>query len=175
MNSLALLLALPLLAGCGGRADAPGEYESLEYCVTECVDAAFSNCPNNPWDVNYSYGPEHLTINGKNVDKMQYKEWHKRLLNSEAEMADRVSDLRDLLLTKLEEAGARIGSSATKRTADNRLADGPDSLFGFRISYTSASEEGQIWVRRVNHGPQVRRGGDADNSIFIVFHGVKTN
>jgi hypothetical protein len=46
---------------------------------------------------------------------------------------------------------------------------------GFKIPYTSASEEGQVWVRRVNHGPQVRRDGVADNSIFIVFHGAKTN
>ena len=51
----------------------------------------------------------------------------------------------------------------------------PGVRSGFKIPYTSASEEGQVWVRRVNHGPQVRRDGVADNSIFIVFHGAKTN
>ena len=43
MKLTATLLALALLAGCGVRALAYGEYETLQDCVTECVDAAWGD------------------------------------------------------------------------------------------------------------------------------------
>ena len=151
MKSLALLLALSLLAGCGFRALAYSEYETLQDCVIECVDATWGDVK----DINVSGG-----CAGGGSNRAKAREWSYKLPLSEAEMADRVSDLRDLLLTKLEEAGANIhGRGATGN---------PDDLVGFDLDYSSAGEEGMIWARRVSHG-------DEYNSIFIVFHGVNTN
>ncbi len=151
MKSLALLIALPLLASCGFRALAAVDYDSLEDCVTECVDAAWGDVK----DINVSGG-----YSAGGSTKAKGMEWSYKLPLSEAEMADRVSDLRDLLLTKLEEAGANIhGRGSTGN---------PDDLIGFDLDYTSAGEEGMVWARRVSHGAEY-------NSIFIVFHGVNTN
>jgi hypothetical protein len=147
MRSFAMLLALSLFAGCGVRATGSGEYSSLQNCVTECVDAAWG-------DVTGAGGGR------SGNSKARGTQWAYRLSLSEADMADRTAALRDLLLTKLEEAGAHIhgrGSSGK-----------PDNLIGFSLDYTSAGEEGVVWARRVSHG-------DEDNSIFIVFHGVNTN
>jgi hypothetical protein len=149
MKSFAMLLALSLFAGCVLDS---GEYSSLKTCVTECVDAAWGDAIAN----NGSKGGHSGGASSRACDT----EWNYRFLLSEADMADRTATLRDLLLTKLEEAGAHIhgrGSSGE-----------PDNLIGFSLDYTSASEEGKVWVRRVSHG-------DGDNSIFIVFHGVNIN
>ena len=43
MKSLSILLALPLLTGCGMRTLAYSEYETLLDCVTECVDATWED------------------------------------------------------------------------------------------------------------------------------------
>ena len=151
MKNLSLLLALPLLSSCGIRALAFGEYETLQDCVTECVDAAWGDVK----DINVSGG-----YAGGGTTKAKSMEWSYKLPLSEAEMADRVSNLRDLLVTKLEEAGATVhGRGSTGN---------PDDLVGFDLDYSTAGEEGMIWARRVNHGNEY-------NSIYIVFHGVNTN
>jgi hypothetical protein len=151
MKSLALLLALPLLSSCGVRALAYSEYETLQDCVIECVDATWGDVK----DINISGGHS-----GGGSNRAKARKWSYMLPLSEVEMANRVFNLRDLLMTKLEEAGARIhGRGATGN---------PDDLKGFDLDYTSAGEEGMVWARRVNHGNEY-------NSIFIVFHGVNTN
>jgi hypothetical protein len=151
MRSFAILLALSLFAGCGVRALASGEYSSLQDCVTECVDAAWGDVKTLNRSGGYSVGGN---------SKARGTQWEYRLSLSKADMADRTAALRDLLLTKLEEAGAHIHGRGT--TGE------PDNLIGFSLNYTSAGEEGMVWARRVSHG-------DEDNSIFIVFHGVNTN
>ncbi len=151
MRSFAILLALSLFAGCGVRALASGEYSSLQDCVTECVDAAWGDVKTLNRSGGYGAGGN---------SKARGTQWEYRLSLSEADMADRTAALRDLLLTKLEEAGAHIHGRGTSGK--------PDNLIGFSLDYTSAGEEGMVWARRVSHG-------DEDNSIFIVFHGVNTN
>ena len=151
MKSLALLIALPLLASCGFRALAAVDYDSLEDCVTECVDATWGDVK----DINVSGG-----YSAGGSTKAKGRQWNYKLPLSEAEMATRVSDLRELLLTKLEEAGANIHGRGT--------SGNPDDLIAFDLDYSTAGEEGMVWARRVNHGNEY-------NSIFIVFHGVNTN
>ena len=152
MRSFAMLLALSLFAGCGVRDLISGEYSSLQGCVTECVDTAWGDVTANK----RSSGGRSTGASSKAAGT----EWNYRFLLSEADMADRTATLRDLLLTKLEEAGAVIHGRGTSGE--------PDNLIGFSLDYTSAGEEGMVWARRVSHG-------DEDNSIFIVFHGVNTN
>ncbi len=151
MRSFAILLALSLFAGCSFRALASVEYSSLKDCVTECVDAAWGDVKTLNRSGVYGAGGN---------SKARGTQWNYRLSLSEADMADHTSTLRDLLLTKLEEAGAHIHGRGTSGK--------PDNLIGFSLDYTSAGEEGMVWARRVSHG-------DEDNSIFIVFHGVNTN
>ena len=96
---------------------------------------------------------------GGNSDGGHYI-WDHRYSLSEQEMADRMSDFRDLLLQKLEAAGANIhGRGSTGN---------PDSLIAFTLSYSHADAESMIWARRVSHG-------EGDHSVFIVWHGVKVD
>jgi len=150
MKKLALLLTLPLLASCGLQTLTSGNYDTLEDCVIECVDAAWGDVNDDA----LSRG------GGGGTSKARGREWSYKLNLSEAEMADRVANMRDLLLTKLEEAGANIHGRGT--------SGNPDELIGFSLDYTSSGEEGMVWARRVSHG-------DGHNSIFIVFHGANTN
>jgi len=151
MKSFALLLALPLLTGCGMRTLAYSEYETLLDTVTECVDATWDDVK----DINVSGGQS-----GGGSNRAKAMEWSYKLPLSETEMANRVFKLRDLLVTRLEEAGAQFHGRGT--------TGNPDDLIGFDLDYSTAGEEGMIWARRVNHGNEY-------NSIFIVFHGVNTN
>jgi len=151
MKSIALLLALPLLVSCGLRTIGVVNYDSLEECVTECVDLAWADVKDT--SVSGGHG------GGGNSDAKGL-EWSYKLPLSEGEMADRVSNMRDLLLTKLEAAGANIHGRGTTGK--------PDDLIGFSIDYTSPGEEGMVWARRVSHG-------DGHSTIFIVFHGANTN
>ncbi len=148
MKSLFLLLVLPLVASCGLRTIGSVNYDTLAESVTECVDLAWGDVKDT--SVSGGHG-------GGGNSAAKGMEWSYKLPLSEAEMADRLSNMRALLLTKLEAAGANIHGRGT--------SGNPEELIGFSLDYTSSGEEGMVWARRVSHG-------DGYNTIFIVFHGA---
>ncbi len=154
MKSLALLLALTLLSSCGTRTVASIEYVTLHDHITECVDAAWGDALIDSIAVGHG---------GVGNERGHFITWEYEFPLSdvtEAELADRLSDLHDRLTIMFAKTGAQADREHIGRD--------PDKLLHFGVTYTSESESGLVWARRVNH-----RNGTT--SIFIIFHGVPTN
>ncbi len=154
MKIICSLLIIPFLAGCKiTRSPSPGNYESLQSCIAECIDAAL---PEEFLDQHYAgYG----TTGSGGGNKSRQLEWHHRLGASDEEIANRLSELRQLLITRLTEEGANIHGSSPPSTSLNH------SLFS--IEHTSAGEGGIVWATRTSEGDK--------KHIFIFWHGVNIN
>ena len=140
---LRLLAAVLLLTGCGPLG--LGGYDSLTGTVEQCVDATLSGLG------------ETVSNGARGSSAASSQDWVVRVDLPEAEVGAALAALRERLVTEFEASGASIHGVG--------LSGSPGSLVGFELGYTSADEEGLVWVRRITQ----REGRSL---VVVVFHGV---